>query len=346
MSEADKLVNLRAELQQEHEAEVTALQKQLEAQAKEIGSLRANSRVEALLAASGLMPPSPASTASSYPATPTPSEKVVEAVRSKGRDMAPLAAAITAEVESSLTSAESEQAQQAVDSLLAAAAALSPVPLKIGQTGASASAGAAAGEVTAEQVRASPLWQAELSTAVAAASIAGTGTDVDSAGLTRRLREEEMRASNLMSEVVQLRTQLLSATNVNAPYPVQMPMMQAAPAVNPSQAAQMDSMERHVKALETRLTRRETELMGAIESSKTGAKLERARLEALHQAEIREKDEQLVRFQQELEQLVYCLRQWQMEAKTKGSSSIAMGEVGMALPGMPPSPATALMPVL
>ena len=69
-------------------------------------------------------------------------------------------------------------------------------------------------------------------------------------------------------------------------------------------------------------------------------------MEALHQAEIREKDEQLVRFQQELEQLVYCLRQWQMEAKTKGSSSIAMGEVGMALPGMPPSPATALMPVL
>jgi hypothetical protein len=195
------------------------------------------------------------------------------------------------------------------------------------------------------------LWQAELSAALAASAGVGAGAGAgagalsgDSPELSRRLREEEMRASSLMSEVVQLRTQLLSATNVNAPYPVQ--MMAPAPAVNPSHAAQLENMERHIKSLETRLGRRESELLGAIESSKTGAKLERARLDAMHQTEIREKDEQLVRFQQELEQLVYCLRQWQMEAKSKGSSGVAMGGIGVALPGMPPSPATALMPVV
>ena len=261
--------------------------------------------------------------------------------------MTPLAAAIAAEVEDSLASAaaaDSEQehkvaTQKAVESLLAAAAALSPVPIKAaGATETSPDAGA--GVVTAEQVRASPLWQAELAAALAGSTGGVTG---DSAELTRRLREEELRASGLMSEVVQLRTQLLNATNVSAPYPVQ---MAHAPAINPSQAAQMESMERHIKSLESRLGRRESELIGAIESSKTAAKLERARLDALHQTEIREKDEQLVRFQQELEQLVYCLRQWQMEAQSKGSSNIAMGELGVALPGMPPSPATALMPVL
>ena len=55
-----------------------------------------------------------------------------------------------------------------------------------------------------------------------------------------------------------------------------------------------------------------------------------------------------MRFQQELEQLVFCLRQWQMEAQSKGSSSAIAGiegTLGVALPGMPPSPATSLMPV-
>ena len=343
ISEADKLANLRAELQLEHDAKISAMQKQLDDRAKEIGELRANSRVEALLAASGLMPTSPTSPVSS------------QTSGSAGRDMTPLATVITSEVEKTLSTLDSEQqqaeaTQQAVESLLAAAAAISPVPLKVSSDGGKAptsspGAGASTGEVTAEQVRASPLWQAELSAAIAAAST--SSNEGDNAELKRRIREEESRASNLMTEVVQLRTQLLNATNVNAPYPIHAPVMQAAtPAINSAQAAQMDAMERHVKALETRLSRRETELMGAIESSKTAAKLERARLEALHQAEVREKDEQLVRFQQELEQLVYCLRQWQMEAKAQGSSNIAMGQIAVPLPGMPPSPATSLMPVV
>ena len=44
--------------------------------------------------------------------------------------------------------------------------------------------------------------------------------------------------------------------------------------------------------LEKRLGRRESELISAIEETKTASKMERARLE-LHQYEIREKDEQV-----------------------------------------------------
>ena len=98
--------------------------------------------------------------------------------------------------------------------------------------------------------------------------------------------------------------------------------------MNAAHASQLAAMEKHVNMLEKRLGRRESELISAIEETKTASKMERARLEALHQYEIREKDEQLVRFQQELEQLVYCLRQWQMEAQSKGSSSAIRGTEG------------------
>jgi len=73
-------------------------------------------------------------------------------------------------------------------------------------------------------------------------------------------------------------------------------------------------MEAQVAQLETRLARREQEFSQAAAQGRSAAKMERARLEALHAAELRERDEQLVRFQQELEQLVYALRQWQYAA--------------------------------
>jgi hypothetical protein len=370
ISDADREANMRAELRVEHEAELAGLQKQLQEQAREIGTLRANSRVEALLAASGLMPASAPATPASAPATPAPSREVVEAVKSHysgdsnvtaggKKSMSPLAAAIAAEAQTAAAAGsgtdEAAATQRAVDSLLAAAAALSPVPIKTttAATSTTSATSATGVVVTAEQVRASPLWQAELGAALVAMSSSGSGgaesnnNSSNVAELQRRVREEEARASNLMGEVVQLRTQLLSATNVNAPYPV--PPAPAPAAVN--NTTQLESMERSIKALEKRLMRRESELLGAIDQSKTAGKMERARLEAIHAAEIREKDEQLVRFQQELEQLVYCLRQWQMEAQSKGSSSAVHGAEGSVfvtgvMPGMPPSPATALMPVL
>ena len=84
--------------------------------------------------------------------------------------------------------------------------------------------------------------------------------------------------------------------------------------------------------LETRLQRREKELTQAAEDGRNASKLERARLEALHLQELREKDEQLVRFQQELEQLVYALRQWQLAASS--------GEVNPGMYHPPPSNAS------
>lgn len=77
-------------------------------------------------------------------------------------------------------------------------------------------------------------------------------------------------------------------------------------------------MESQIDALEVRLQRREKELLAAVDEAKAAAALERSRLEALHAQECREKDEQLVRFQQELVQLVTALRHWKQNAETPG----------------------------
>jgi len=77
-------------------------------------------------------------------------------------------------------------------------------------------------------------------------------------------------------------------------------------------------MEGQVSQLEARLRRREQELGQALAEGRGLSKLERARLEGLHAAELRERDEQLLRFQMELEGLVLALRQWQGQGQGQG----------------------------
>ena len=73
-------------------------------------------------------------------------------------------------------------------------------------------------------------------------------------------------------------------------------------------------MESHLRALESRADRRERELRAAVEHVTSTSKIESARLQAMHRQECAEKDEQLARFQGELERLVHALRQWQATA--------------------------------
>jgi hypothetical protein len=67
-------------------------------------------------------------------------------------------------------------------------------------------------------------------------------------------------------------------------------------------------LESQLGQLEGRLERRERELLAAVEEGRSAARVERARLESLHAQELREKDEQLLRFKTELESLVTDLR--------------------------------------
>lgn len=60
--------------------------------------------------------------------------------------------------------------------------------------------------------------------------------------------------------------------------------------------------------MERRLEKREKELMAAVEEGKNASLIERSRLESLHMQELREKDEQLLRFKTELESLIFELR--------------------------------------
>jgi hypothetical protein len=73
-------------------------------------------------------------------------------------------------------------------------------------------------------------------------------------------------------------------------------------------------MEAHLKAIESRADRRERELRAAVEDVKATSRIEMARLQAIHGQESAEKDEQLLRFQEDLERLVRSLRQWQAAA--------------------------------
>lgn len=63
-------------------------------------------------------------------------------------------------------------------------------------------------------------------------------------------------------------------------------------------------MENKISDIEGRLKRREEELIHALEESKIIANMERMRLQSIHEQELREKDEQLLNFQRELEQLL------------------------------------------
>jgi hypothetical protein len=108
--------------------------------------------------------------------------------------------------------------------------------------------------------------------------------------LWKRLHEQEIKNATLAAQ--------LSSSSSKA--------QQVTP-----QQAQFSLMEQQLSALESRLERREKELMGAIEEGKVAARIETARLQSMHSQELRERDEQLLRFQREMEGLVYALRQWQ-----------------------------------
>ena len=195
--------------------------------------------------------------------------------------------------------------------------------------------------------------QAPLAPASAAAS-STVGTTPHAASteeverLQHRLRLEEDRCRDLQSELSSLRARANdSASNAPSLAVLQVrpspllsslwPLASHSPLSSPllSFLSCLQSMEAQLSALESRLQRRERELTAAVEEGRSASKIERARLEALHAAELRERDEQLVKFQQELETLVYALRQWQHAAS-------AGGEASTAGPSFHPMPATNL----
>ena len=79
-------------------------------------------------------------------------------------------------------------------------------------------------------------------------------------------------------------------------------------------------MESNLRNLESRADRRERELRATVDDVKATAKLEYARLQAIHSQECREKDEELVRFQRDLELLVRSLRKWQDTAMNNNNN--------------------------
>lgn len=89
-----------------------------------------------------------------------------------------------------------------------------------------------------------------------------------------------------------------------------------------SQSLQLASVERQVKVLEDKIFRREEELQAMIEETRAAAKIERSRLKSIHEQELFEKDDQLRKFQYQLEDLVEALRK-QSLVVNMGSSSLS-----------------------
>ena len=56
------------------------------------------------------------------------------------------------------------------------------------------------------------------------------------------------------------------------------------------------------------MMRREKELLAAVEEGRVSARIEQSRLEQMHRQELREKEEQLLEFRAEVENLVFQLR--------------------------------------
>ena len=70
--------------------------------------------------------------------------------------------------------------------------------------------------------------------------------------------------------------------------------------------------------MEHRLKKRESELLSQLESSQMNSKLERSRIVSQHELELLEKDEQFLRFQNEMEYIVQMLRQTQTQTQGVG----------------------------
>lgn len=121
---------------------------------------------------------------------------------------------------------------------------------------------------------------------------------------TDRLRFAEQQSSSCRMEVAALSSRLADA--------LQQP--------NSPQLAMFVSLESQLRHVEERLQRREKDLMAAIEDGKATATLEQSRMLALHAQELHEKDEQLRRFQEDLQQLVQALRVWHQQQEDEESS--------------------------
>jgi len=226
------------------------------------------------------------------------------------------------EVKLGMYAAQLKTAQETVSALKAVAPAVS-----------------AASPATAADVRASPEFQTEVAREVSARlaampppASAGMATaqqaselahavrmaeqkgQLESESLRMRVREEEHKVMMMTGELTALRTQ--AAQVHQSPVQAQQGQQIA--------LGTLQTLETQVAHLELRLARREQELMSAIDEGRSNSKIERARLEAIHRQELREKDEQLVKFQSELEQLVYALRQWQLIAHEAQQQALNM----------------------
>eukprot|EP00128_Syssomonas_multiformis_P009005 Colp12_sorted_trinity150504_noHs@33530 len=144
-------------------------------------------------------------------------------------------------------------------------------------------------------------------------------------GLQKRLRDEEERCATLRQE-------LMAAVRSAAFAPAQQVSHTTQVEMKSPELKQFLQMEAQIDTLEIRLFRREKELMGAVEEAKTAAAIERSRLEAIHAQEVREKDQQLVHFQQELVQLVTALRHWKERASDAEGGSKLGAEISSAFP--------------
>jgi len=179
-----------------------------------------------------------------------------------------------------------------------------------------------------------------------AARMAEQSKAVEAEALRMHTREAEHKLQLLTNEVTSLRSaaqaqamQYQSASANVAGVATYQHQHQSLSPHSPQQAAITEatllSFETQIGSLEKRLVRREKELQVAIDEGKSASKLERARLESIHREELREKDEQLVKFQGELEQLVYALRQWQLTAQHAQAEAQEAQQQHYGLPAPP-----------
>ena len=91
-------------------------------------------------------------------------------------------------------------------------------------------------------------------------------------------------------------------------------------------------LESQVNRLEEKILRREKELQGMLDEAKAAAKLELSRLKSIHSQELVEKDQQLARFQRELEELVGALRRYSLRG-VQDPTSLKVNDVNVAVAG-------------
>lgn len=93
-------------------------------------------------------------------------------------------------------------------------------------------------------------------------------------------------------------------------------------------------LESHINDLENRLKKREKELLTQLENNKMNSKIERARLLSQHEQEMLEKDEQFLRFQNEMEHIIQMLRQQTLHNNLNLSASNIGDVMGVVEPAI------------